>query len=138
MSDEPEKTFTLQETFDMAVGGVIRQGGPSVRPSPTPQHGFGCAYHGDNDRKCAVGQCIVDDKYDLSMEGASINSLRQLQRQPIKGHDLDMLYELRFEHDFAAIAADGRVRTDAEFLPLFRAACAKLADARGLSKVVLQ
>lgn len=88
MSDEPEKTFTLQETFDMAVGSVIRQGGPSVRPSPTPQHGFGCAYRGNGGRKCAAGQCIPDDKYDLSMEGASINSLRQLQRQPIKGHDL--------------------------------------------------
>lgn len=50
--------MTLQEFFDQAVGGVIRQGRRSVAENGK------CLYRGPNGLKCAVGHCISDDEYD--------------------------------------------------------------------------
>lgn len=57
---------TTQELFDISVGGVIRQGGPSAG-------GGTCFYkQKDNGRKCAVGHCILPKKYKMSLEGKSL------------------------------------------------------------------
>lgn len=67
----------LQEIFDIAVGGIIAQGGPSVRPSKSRFGGSAvCLYRGNNDRKCAVGQLIADEDYDPAWEGIGISGSR--------------------------------------------------------------
>ena len=53
--------MTKQETFDIAVRGVILQGGPSVRNT---ESGRRCVYRGPNGRKCGVGHLISDEYYN--------------------------------------------------------------------------
>jgi len=94
------KTMTAQEVFDKSVGGIIAQGGPSMGPN-----GF-CAYRGENNCKCAVGQ-VMDDlyylpEYDCNEEGEG-TTLSQLLRkgrvQPNLLPHTDLLIALQHRHD---------------------------------------
>lgn len=66
-----------QEVFDVAVEGVILQGGPS-----TNTVGW-CLYRGDGGRACAVGQLIPDDLYAPELEGNKITLIVKSSRGSI-------------------------------------------------------
>lgn len=104
--------FTRQETFDIAVTGVLGQGGQSIH-----EEGH-CVYRNEKGRKCAAGHLIPDDRYDESLEYASVCEIaidrcsetgifsytvgRLTRVGDIirdEGHDLDLVCYLQSAHD---------------------------------------
>lgn len=58
--------MSLQEIFGKAVGGVIRQGRPSMNSTSSTSRS--CVYRGPDGLKCAAGHVIPDEAYDRSYE----------------------------------------------------------------------
>lgn len=60
---------TLQQVFDDAYLGLAAQG--FVRSVRHDWNGasIGCAYRGDEGRRCALGHCIPDARYTNALEG---------------------------------------------------------------------
>lgn len=54
--------MNYQETLNKSYFGIINQGGPSIE-----EDGH-CLYRGPNGRKCAIGQLIPNDQYNLKMD----------------------------------------------------------------------
>ncbi len=73
---------TAQEVFDVAVEGVILQGGPSIEQEPMAGifiegQGFVSKYRSENGRECGIGQLLPDELYDREIEGYPIEVLVQ-------------------------------------------------------------
>lgn len=138
--EQTRKIFSKQETFDMAVGGVIRQGGPSIN---IDQGDVICAYRGEHGRKCAAGQLIPDVAYRPGLEGQSLSSTTNQIAAAVNRsgvHDHELVVRIQAVHDNTAMTIDGpfrRVTSDEDFLPKFRAACAALAIEFDLTTEVL-
>lgn len=62
------KTTTEQEMFDIAVAGILAQGGKSAS-------GGTCLYRGGPGMKCAVGHLIPDQHYRREFESISLNDV---------------------------------------------------------------
>jgi hypothetical protein len=62
--------MNLQEIFDTATVGIIKQGGPA-----SSKDTYMCAYRGEDGRKCAVGQLIPDELYTADLEGKGVHIL---------------------------------------------------------------
>lgn len=59
---------SLQEVFDKVAVHLLTQKQKSILA-------FGCAYRGEDGRKCAAGVLIPDDQYTPQMEGKGWTSL---------------------------------------------------------------
>lgn len=82
-----------------AVQGVVDQGGASISQE------YGCAYRGEEGRKCIVGQLIDDEYYVPEMEEIDIYESR-VQKAVGKSlgcfldeEDITLLDALQFQHD---------------------------------------
>ena len=97
--------LTMQEIYDKAVSGLIKQGGPAT-------NGHKCLYRTASGRKCGIGQVIPDGMYKVEMDtdyqgGSGIAGLidQGLLPRPSQ-HMLEFLTKLQFCHDHADKASD--------------------------------
>jgi hypothetical protein len=91
---------TKQETFDTVARHLLTQGEKSEID------GVGCAYFGQEGRRCAAGVLIPEDKYDPEFEGEQLyhGASGQPENEASKviyeaGHDLSLCQDLQFVHD---------------------------------------
>lgn len=63
--------YTKQETFDMVLEHLAKQGGPAVNEKGLRS----CLYRGANGTKCAIGALIPDELYHQNVEGQSVRML---------------------------------------------------------------
>lgn len=84
--------FSDQETFDLAVCGVINQGGPSVEKAR-------CRYRSTNGRRCVVGHCIPDERYRPDLEGLSATHDEVRSILTSLGYNEWLLDDLQSAHD---------------------------------------
>jgi len=121
------KPVTAQEVFDVAVEGVILQGGPSVS-------GRSCVYRARNGRECAAGQLIPDNLYGPEWEGCKIrlilNNRPDTTYRSLRKHGklLETLQELH-DDSYGTLNSAG----DAAFLKAFKRRTALLARNLGLT-----
>ena len=68
-------TFNRQRVFNKAYRGLKAQGFKrAVRVwtnTYTGEQEFSCQYRAEDGKKCAIGHCIPDSKYDRGFEGGS-------------------------------------------------------------------
>jgi len=83
-----ETVMTAQEVFDIAVGGVLKQGALSAESGR-------CFYRGPNGLKCAVGQLLKDD--EVNDELALYDMVLPDRLEPHR----KLLEELQSAHDDA-------------------------------------
>jgi len=98
---------TIQQMFETAVYGLVKQGKPS-------RDKHGCKYRGPNDTRCAVGFLIEDDTLaqqmdqDVFSDGTGIKTIfeaiphevaRALGCSTANDVPLDFLDELQGAHD---------------------------------------
>lgn len=107
---------TQQEIFDEIVGGLIKQGKPSLNEF------WQCSYRGRDGTKCAAGQIIPDDKYDVGMENHFFSTTFYGQQN--FAHQMLMFIEqLQSAHDGIFVSTtNGKEReaiTDAQWLASF-------------------
>jgi hypothetical protein len=138
------RTPTAQEVFDTAVGGVLRQGRPSVT-----EDGL-CCYQDADGMKCAIGHLIPEAVF--KRWGARIGHL-DIHDVPeaTLPHGIDLrphmkpgpggyvlLHELRKAHDEALGDEMGIPQPPpADFLAEFGRRCRFIAEVFGLSTAVL-
>lgn len=112
--------FTLQEAFDTAYLGVLRQGRPS-RALPL-RSGPLCLYRGPGGLKCAMG-FLIDDETAQKYEGVRADRVAYCLRWSQK---LGQLADaLQGAHDTAP--------PDDGFLPSFKDSAAEVAKRFGLT-----
>jgi len=75
-----ENLNSSQEVFDKVVSHLRAQNAKS-----TINSGVGCAYRGENCRKCAIGCLIPDEEYNPKMEGKPLWDLLRLDHQSSLG-----------------------------------------------------
>lgn len=80
-------TFLIQAIFIR----LISQGGPSLNDEDL------CQYRGYNGRRCAVGWCIPDDRYNDSMETDNGRNIARAMGAP--EHLVPLLVDLQAAHD---------------------------------------
>lgn len=100
-----------QEAFDIALNGILSQGGPSQRGG-TGARNTHCLYRGPEGRKCAIGWLIPDDEYQVHFEEGSLGDVYEACPS-LDGLDDDILDRIQRAHDNAAIdAGRGQPQTD--------------------------
>jgi len=99
--------YTKQQTFDMVVQGLRKQGCKSIS-----ENGEVCMYRGAGGAKCAAGMLIPDEDYKPEFEFKilekveSTNSTANELRACIgKNHDIELVRELQLIHDIYNIEA---------------------------------
>lgn len=122
--------MTKQETFDLAVAGVLAQGGPAVTDLGR------CQYRGAGNTKCAAGHLIPDALYTRDMDDGGQIVTNEIARKVILdlGHDQDLVEALQTAHDEPANAGWRGER----YLEAFRAACVRVAAQFGLDAKLVQ
>lgn len=93
--------MTAQEYFDLLCRTSRDGGFPSMS-----DHANGCAYRGDNGRKCAIGLLIPDNIYDKSIEGTPIDALTDSWHSRIdrpSGISTRQLFQIQSAHDSRAV-----------------------------------
>ena len=113
---------TAQEVFDVAVEGVILQGGPSVS-------GKSCVYRARNGRECAAGQLIPDEIDYKLMEGNSFGGTRCSLSATLAKH-FRLVADLQCTHDEAS---SHNLKDDRGFLNDFARRVSVLARAHNLT-----
>lgn len=94
---------SLQETFDIVVTNLRRQGCRSEGSSPL---GKACLYRGPNDTKCAAGHLIPDDQYDPKMENTMVQRNTMVGQCILAmGYNLTFVGELQNIHDYDDIGS---------------------------------
>lgn len=83
-------TLTAQEVFDIAVGGVLKQGAQCL-----DEHGL-CVYRGPNGTKCAAGFVFTDD--EIAGCNASADIVIEYRAPRLRGY-ADLLFRLQLAHD---------------------------------------
>lgn len=123
------RKVTAQEIFDVAVTGVIRQGGPSTREDTVA-----CLYRGPNGRSCGVGQVIPDSRFKPAWENIKVASLIQHAAFPasLRPH-AGLLSDIQGAHDISVPKPDHFVAAEAAFLRRFKVEARDLAARRGLT-----
>lgn len=135
------RTLNAQEMFDIAVGGVLRQGGPGVI-----KNGTRCRLRGDDGTKCAFGHMIPDEHYEEWMAGFGVQTVvdKLIQADKI---DLSagvmqnstgrrLIHELMYAHDFFADDMLGGP-PPADYLAKFAGRARAIADWFRLSPAIL-
>lgn len=84
--------FTKQETFDMVVAHLRKQGVPAV-------DGYVCKYRTPDGLKCAAGCLIPDGMYDESIELCRADDPAVASLLKAAGHDVDLVWLLQRAHD---------------------------------------
>lgn len=107
--------MTLQETFDTVVNALRKQNakcGKTVDMSGREK--FICLYRYE-DKKCAAGHLIPDEKYYLELEGKDLiqsntlesditNSLTEVGKIIMdEGHDINLVVDLQNVHDYWSV-----------------------------------
>lgn len=109
--------YTKQETFDMAVGHLIKQGQRAISEDGTNA----CLYRGSEGTKCAVGALIPDELYTEEIEGydscdigagfdreyfekaqyspEQVNKMESLSTYLKTNHDQTLIDSLQHAHD---------------------------------------
>lgn len=102
---------TLQQVFDDAYRGLAAQGFErSIRRDANGAY-LGCAYRGSEGRRCALGHCIPDDRYNALVE--EYVGIFLVPRMPgLFSSDISdrALSELQGRHD--AAVTPGLMRTE--------------------------
>lgn len=131
MAKAKQRTITRQKAFDRAAQRIYRQGGPSVSGDAG-----GCAYRGNDVRRCAVGEFILERDYEESMEGMTADQVYRkgiLPRLPGRAPE-DFWRDLQRQHDNAVesdlLGAD-------EFFPVFAASMRAFTKRRHLNASVI-
>lgn len=139
--------LTRQQIFDKAVGGVIAQGGASIRfdgaryeygPAGTEAS---CQYRSgptDTERSCAVGQLIDDRFYDPNLEGEVVDHgdgilFTKILPSINLDRDMDFITKLQICHDQATENAVN----DTDFLHSFRSAAKEVGEDYNLTTEIL-
>src|SRR6185436_2009551 len=95
--------YTKQQTFDMVVEGLRKQGCRSMDPSNQV-----CVYRSKDGHKCAAGMLIPDEDYKVDFEMCVIEPVptcrtseaqRELCELIGKNHDLKLVRDLQVIHD---------------------------------------
>lgn len=76
------KKLTKQQLFNNAWNGLKSQGWQksiAIKPYSSAIIEGACRYRGPENRRCAIGWSIPDDKYELGMEGSTPSS-RYIQK----------------------------------------------------------
>jgi hypothetical protein len=118
---------TAQGMFDTVARHLFEQGGPAL------DGGGSCVYRGYDNRRCAIGCLIPDDRYEGSMEGltAWCGSIKEAAGIPDELEGLGVA--LQRAHDDADSRLD-RTTYDRDKL---RRHLAVIAEGRGLDRTVL-
>lgn len=88
---------TRQEIFDIAYRGLASQGfeksvdGAGWYPL--------CRYRGYNGRRCAIGWCIPDEKYNGDIEGTAADGDQVRRAAGIRKRDIKFAKDLQGIHD---------------------------------------
>lgn len=143
------KEFTKQETFDIVVGNLIKQGGPSseVRGDDVAV----CMYRSKEGRKCAAGWLIPDEQYSPTFENYAVVGIFDAKNLPLPssslegfeilkglenalaGHDLKFVSRLQDLHDSLSRSEDYLTLVpDSEWLKKFIYGAKTLAKQNGL------
>ncbi len=137
---------TRQELFEIVARGLIAQGEPSYDPV---RIGGECRYRMTTPDgrvlRCAVGQLIPDETYDVRFEGDSFllglpESVRRIalgvtdDMSPLDYTTVDFVARLQLIHDQTAINSN---REPQPWLTRWAWAMRKLADELGLDPPVL-
>lgn len=86
---------TNQEAFDIALNGILQQGGPSL-----DKENVNCMYRSHQGRKCAIGWLIPDDKYNPDFEKKGIfNDIVSNTMRELGYNDINFLTNLQHCHD---------------------------------------
>ena len=109
---------TRQEVFNRAYLGLASQGFQQSKSSCGPETSA-CMYRGANGRRCAIGWCIPDEKYDPNFEGKNVLENWKIVRaiglditDQQFGPDLQFARSLQVAHDAAKTSMDMRYRLD--------------------------
>ncbi len=86
--------MTKQETFNKVVKHLRRQ-----KTQALQNDGFGCAYRGDDGKKCAVGCLIPDSLYVPWMEGNEAGEQRMRALLQLLEIDVQLANDLQKVHD---------------------------------------
>ena len=123
--------MTHQDMFDIAVRGILAQGGPSAIIDSKGE--AMCQYRHPNGRKCAAGWLMADDYYKPDFENRGAKFV--LKNAGEFDHaDLAFIERLQEIHDTAALsAADMTVIVgDAEFFKSWAPRMIDFALTKGL------
>jgi hypothetical protein len=132
------ESVTAQEVFDVAVEGVILQGGPSIEQEvvdgvTVEGQDYVCRYRSKNGRECGIGQVWPDELYhEDTLEGHTIEVLLQeAQRVPasLSPHDT-LLLNIQAAHDGLT---SSRLTSDEDFIRGFKHKARWLANFYGLT-----
>lgn len=103
------KMLTLQEVFDKAALGLLKQNERSTADRKTNPIHAQCLYRGANGMKCAAGFLITDEMYEKygagDLEGGSVNNSLEVQKALMEsGVDMlhtsrDLVGRLQYIHD---------------------------------------
>jgi len=106
MTTLKEKLFSLttdEEVFNYVKEFLLEQGEKSYSTK------YGCAYRGEDNRKCAIGCLILDEFYDEEFEGGLPNNIQSskgyLIRDALKKSlpnwqmNFDILSDIQSIHD---------------------------------------
>lgn len=103
--------MSIQEAFDKAVLGVVQQGDLAITA-----HGS-CFYRSrsrNDNRKCAIGHLIPDDKYNSDFEGrgAQYTTIAKLIKTIVDVSDVqyDIFVDLQRAHDYSRINCNAAER----------------------------
>lgn len=128
--------MNMQEAFDRAAVGVIKQGVPSVAPDGSCQYITGEAKCGvghllANDAMCASWDEAVWTTHDLVKdESIRIQMLPDMKLSGIDQLPIEFLNDLQLAHDLASPCAD--------FIAEFKSAMREVADKWELDKGMVQ
>lgn len=116
-----------QEVFDTVVGGVLKQGGPSIDSTTRV-----CRYlHHGTGRRCAAGQLLTPEEAARADALWADSSWSQVVYSGIAPERLlphnSMITKLQLAHDTAAKPESGCVADDATFLRDFTQRVKKMA-----------
>lgn len=112
--------MTKQEIFDIVWKGILSQGGPSLN------HLYGCAYRGENNRKCAAGLLISDEDYTKDYEGEVVSTTvpnKLTEYFESKNLNIAFIAKLQSVHDNAWCDSE----TDEDFLKNWKSRMRNLA-----------
>lgn len=96
--------MTMQDLFDRAVGGVLKQGAPSVE-----RRTGRCLYRGPHSTCCAAGHLIDDTHYKSHFEGDIVTTFdildaieKSIPGLKIGQQERYLIENLQTSHDAAA------------------------------------
>lgn len=95
--------YSLQQIFDFVIGKLLEQGKPAMKILQGKSL-LECAYRGDGGTKCAAGQLIPDELYEVSMEGTAITEIAYRYEWSFKKDHSQLIRALQLAHDNAAYA----------------------------------